>query len=83
MAGFMVQLDELVERTGARQAHEVGCGEGELAIRLARGGIADARTDAFPQVLEEASRRAAAADVAIDFEASRSRSWIPIAMPPS
>ncbi len=69
MAGFMVQLDELVERTGARQAHEVGCGEGELAIRLAKGGIAMHGTDAFHQVLEEARRRAAAADVAIDFEA--------------
>ncbi len=38
MAGFLGQLDELVERTGATDAHEVGCGEGELAIRLARRG---------------------------------------------
>ena len=58
MAGFMAQLDELVERTGASEAHEVGCGEGELAIRLARRGIRMRGTDAFPQVLEEARRRA-------------------------
>jgi 2-polyprenyl-3-methyl-5-hydroxy-6-metoxy-1,4-benzoquinol methylase len=70
MAGFMSQLDELVERTGAREGHEVGCGEGELAIRLARCGIRMQGTDAFPQVLEEARRRAAAAGVEIDFEAS-------------
>ena len=70
MAGFMAQLDELVERTGASEAHEVGCGEGELAIRLARRGIRMRGTDAFPQVLEEARRRAVAAGVEIDFEAA-------------
>jgi 2-polyprenyl-3-methyl-5-hydroxy-6-metoxy-1,4-benzoquinol methylase len=70
MAGFMDQLDELVERTGATEAHEVGCGEGELAIRLARSGIHVRGTDAFPQVLEEARARARRAGVEIDFEAT-------------
>jgi 2-polyprenyl-3-methyl-5-hydroxy-6-metoxy-1,4-benzoquinol methylase len=70
MAGFMSQLDELVERTGATEAHEVGCGEGELAIRLARRGIRMRGTDAFPQVLEEARRRSAAAGAEIGFEAT-------------
>ena len=70
MAGFMAQLDELVERTGAGEAHEVGCGEGELAIRLARRGVRMRGTDAFPQVLEEARRRSVAAGVEIDFEAA-------------
>jgi 2-polyprenyl-3-methyl-5-hydroxy-6-metoxy-1,4-benzoquinol methylase len=69
MAGFMSQLDELAERTGAREAHEVGCGEGELAIRLAQRGIQMRGTDAFHQVLEEARRRATSAGVEIDFEA--------------
>ena len=69
MAGFMAQLDQLVDRTGAREAHEVGCGEGELAIRLAGRGIAMRGTDAFPQVLAEARRRAEAAGAEIDFEA--------------
>ena len=68
VAGFMLDLDKLVDRTGAREAHEVGCGEGELSIRLARRGIRVRGTDAFPQVLEEARRRAAAATVEIDFE---------------
>jgi 2-polyprenyl-3-methyl-5-hydroxy-6-metoxy-1,4-benzoquinol methylase len=70
MAGFMGQLDELVDRTETTEAHEVGCGEGELAIRLARRGIRMRGTDAFPQVLDEARRRASAAEVEIDFEAA-------------
>ena len=70
MAGFMRELDGLVERTGASEAHEVGCGEGELSIRLAKRGIRVRGTDAFPQVLEEARRRAGAAGVEIDFEAT-------------
>jgi 2-polyprenyl-3-methyl-5-hydroxy-6-metoxy-1,4-benzoquinol methylase len=70
MAGFMAQLDELVDRTGATEAHEVGCGEGELAIRLGRRGMRVRGTDAFPQVLDEARRRAGAAGVEIDFEAT-------------
>jgi 2-polyprenyl-3-methyl-5-hydroxy-6-metoxy-1,4-benzoquinol methylase len=70
MARFMAQLDELVDRTGATEAHEVGCGEGELAIRLARRGMRVRGTDAFPQVLDEARRRADAAGVEIDFEAA-------------
>jgi SAM-dependent methyltransferase len=71
MARFMSDLDELVERSGARDAHEVGCGEGEVSIRLARRGIRVRGTDAFPQVLEEARRRASAAGEEIDFEARR------------
>jgi 2-polyprenyl-3-methyl-5-hydroxy-6-metoxy-1,4-benzoquinol methylase len=69
MAGFMSDLDELVERTGAREAHEVGCGEGELSIRLAGRGFKVRGTDAFPQVLEEARSRAVAAGVEVEFEA--------------
>jgi 2-polyprenyl-3-methyl-5-hydroxy-6-metoxy-1,4-benzoquinol methylase len=68
MASFTSQLDELVERTGATEGHEVGCGEGELAIRLAKRGIRMRGTDAFPQVLTEAGERAEAAGVEIDFE---------------
>ncbi len=69
VAGFMSQLDDLVRRTGAREAHEVGCGEGELSIRLARQGLRVRGTDAFPQVLEEARRRASDAGLAISYEA--------------
>jgi 2-polyprenyl-3-methyl-5-hydroxy-6-metoxy-1,4-benzoquinol methylase len=71
VAGFMRRFDELVERTGAGEAHEVGCGEGELAVRLASRGLRVRGTDAFPQVLEEARRRARAAAVRIDFQPAR------------
>lgn len=70
MAGFTGELDELVGVTGATEAHEVGCGEGELSIRLARRGLRVRATDAFGQVLEEARRRASAAGVEIAFEAT-------------
>jgi 2-polyprenyl-3-methyl-5-hydroxy-6-metoxy-1,4-benzoquinol methylase len=70
MGGFMRALDELVGLTGATEAHEVGCGEGELAIRLAREGLRMRGTDAFPEVLEEARSRAKAAGVEIAFEAT-------------
>jgi SAM-dependent methyltransferase len=66
---FMDQLSQLVDRSGAREAHEVGCGEGELSILLARKGLRVRGTDAFPQVLEEARGRARVADVEIDYEA--------------
>ena len=49
VAGFMSDLDELVERSGANEAHEVGCGEGELAIRLARNGLRVRGSDASPR----------------------------------
>jgi 2-polyprenyl-3-methyl-5-hydroxy-6-metoxy-1,4-benzoquinol methylase len=70
MGRFLSDLDGLVERTGAREVHEVGTGEGELAIRLARRGLRARGTDAFPQVLQEARRRADAAGVEIEFEAT-------------
>jgi len=66
---FMARFDDLVDRTGASEAHEVGCGEGELSIRLARKGLRVRGTDAFPQVLEEARERARVAGVEIDYEA--------------
>jgi 2-polyprenyl-3-methyl-5-hydroxy-6-metoxy-1,4-benzoquinol methylase len=70
VARFMASLDELVRRTRAGEAHEVGCGEGELAIRLARAGLRVRGSDAFPAVLAEARQRARAAGVEIEFEAS-------------
>jgi 2-polyprenyl-3-methyl-5-hydroxy-6-metoxy-1,4-benzoquinol methylase len=67
VAGFIGQLCELVRGSGAREAHEVGCGEGELALRLAGLGLAVRGTDASAEVIEEARRRARAAGVAIDY----------------
>jgi SAM-dependent methyltransferase len=68
VAGFMRRLEDLVELTAAREAHEVGCGEGELSIMLARKGIRVRGTDAFGAVLDEARERASAAGVEISYE---------------
>jgi 2-polyprenyl-3-methyl-5-hydroxy-6-metoxy-1,4-benzoquinol methylase len=57
----------LVDRTGAAEAHEVGCGEGELTRRLAKRGLRVRGTDASVEVIEEARRRAAAAGVEAEF----------------
>ena len=65
--GFLAELDRMVELTGARDAHEVGCGEGELARRLAGQGLRVRGTDASAEVIAEA--RARAGGLEIDFEA--------------
>ena len=67
VAGFMRDFDELVSRTGARSAHEVGCGEGEMSQRMAAAGLEVRATDAFAETIAEAKRRAGGA-TAIDFE---------------
>jgi 2-polyprenyl-3-methyl-5-hydroxy-6-metoxy-1,4-benzoquinol methylase len=68
VSGFLAQLDQLVERTGAGEAHEVGCGEGELALRLAARGLRVRGSDAYAEVIGEARRRAAAVGAEIDYE---------------
>jgi 2-polyprenyl-3-methyl-5-hydroxy-6-metoxy-1,4-benzoquinol methylase len=68
--GFLGNLSELVERTGARDAHEVGCGEGELAMRLARSGLEMRGSDASAEVIAEARRRSAEAGLPVDFKAA-------------
>lgn len=70
VAGFLAGVDELVALTGAREAHEVGCGEGELSIRLARRGIRVRGSDVAAEVIDEARRRAAAAGTRVEFRAA-------------
>lgn len=38
MSGYFEAFDQLVEKTGAQTIHEIGCGEGDLSIRLAQKG---------------------------------------------
>jgi SAM-dependent methyltransferase len=71
VAGFVRQLLGLAGRTGATDVHEVGCGEGELAQRLAARGLRVHGTDASPEVIAEAERRARAAGLDIGFRAAR------------
>lgn len=70
VAGFLDALEDLVDRTGAREAHEVGCGEGELTLRLARRGLRARGSDVSPEVVAEAERRAEAAGLSVPFKAA-------------
>jgi SAM-dependent methyltransferase len=70
VAGFIHDLMDLVGRTGAREAHEVGCGEGELAQRLAGAGLTVRGSDVSPEVVAEARERAEAAGLDIPFKAA-------------
>jgi 2-polyprenyl-3-methyl-5-hydroxy-6-metoxy-1,4-benzoquinol methylase len=64
MNGFMKSFDELVALSGSpATALEVGCGEGELSIRLARRGIEASGVDIAPEAIEEARARIRAANV--------------------
>ena len=67
VAGFLAQVGELAARTGAREAHEIGCGEGELTMLLARRGLRMRGSDVDAEVVTEARRRAAAAGLEIDY----------------
>ena len=66
--GFLAKLEQLVESTGAREVHEVGCGEGELAMRLARRGLRVRGSDVSGPVIAEARRRAGHEDVDASFK---------------
>jgi 2-polyprenyl-3-methyl-5-hydroxy-6-metoxy-1,4-benzoquinol methylase len=65
--GFLKQVCELSDRTGASEAHEVGCGEGEISMLLARRGLHVRGSDVSAEVIEEARRRAREAGVEISY----------------
>jgi 2-polyprenyl-3-methyl-5-hydroxy-6-metoxy-1,4-benzoquinol methylase len=68
VGGFLDQLERLALGTGAREVHEVGCGEGELLLRLARRGLRARGSDISAGVIDEARRRASAARVEATFK---------------
>ena len=61
MNGFLGAFDGLAGQTGARSAFEVGCGEGELSLRLLRRGLAVRGCDLEADVVAEANAAALAA----------------------
>ena len=68
MNGFLAAFESLVERCGdSSSALEVGCGEGELSMRLARRGKAVKGFDIAEEVVIEARRRSQAAGLSIPF----------------
>jgi len=68
--GFCDQLERLAIDTGARDVHEVGCGEGELVLRLARRGLRARGSDVSEPVIDEARRRAATAQLDVSFRSA-------------
>lgn len=67
MHGFLSEFDRLAAQVPAGDALEVGCGEGELSIRLARKGRRVKGCDIAGEVVDEARRRAELAGVDISF----------------
>jgi SAM-dependent methyltransferase len=68
VAGFLEALDDLVRRTGARDIHEVGCGEGFLSTRLAASGVAVRGSDLSAAAVAAARQRAADLGAPIPFQ---------------
>lgn len=68
MARYLRAFDELVRVAGVSAALEVGCGEGNLAIRLAVRGVAVTATEPDEDTIEEARRLAARRGMAIQFK---------------
>ncbi|WP_266158279.1 class I SAM-dependent methyltransferase [Dyella silvatica] len=68
MSGFLKAFDNATAVTqGSTRAIEIGCGEGELSMRLARAGIAVEACDIAPEAIAEATIRAKAAGLDIPF----------------
>jgi 2-polyprenyl-3-methyl-5-hydroxy-6-metoxy-1,4-benzoquinol methylase len=56
---FLAALLDLAHQSGAKQVHEVGCGEGFLSTMLARNGFAVRGSDVAPAAIAAARERAA------------------------
>jgi 2-polyprenyl-3-methyl-5-hydroxy-6-metoxy-1,4-benzoquinol methylase len=65
--GFMAALADLAERSGAKQVHEVGCGEGFLSTMLAQNGLAVRGSDISPSAVALARQRVAALGLPVTF----------------
>jgi SAM-dependent methyltransferase len=68
VTNFMTTLRHLVWASGAREIHEIGCGEGHLSVMLAADGLNVRGSDLSPEVVSEAERRAAARALEIPFQ---------------
>lgn len=64
--GFMAGFDALLDQSGAREVHEVGCGEGNLSARLRDKGLIVRGSDFSEIIIAEARRRHDAAGIRFD-----------------
>jgi 2-polyprenyl-3-methyl-5-hydroxy-6-metoxy-1,4-benzoquinol methylase len=60
MRRFLQCFDRLATMAAVHDAHEVGCGEGNLAMRLAERGVSVRGFDISPEVIETAVKNARA-----------------------
>jgi 2-polyprenyl-3-methyl-5-hydroxy-6-metoxy-1,4-benzoquinol methylase len=67
MQGFLSSAEALVAESGAREIHEVGCGEGLLSLALASGGRRVRGSDRSHQVIELARNNAREREVDVHF----------------
>lgn len=68
MSGFFGAFERLVLRSRANTAHEIGCGEGNLSLRLAQGGIEVRGCDVSEEIVKLARSRAFDRGMTIPFE---------------
>jgi 2-polyprenyl-3-methyl-5-hydroxy-6-metoxy-1,4-benzoquinol methylase len=68
VSNFLTTLMDVVGRTGAREAHEIGCGEGQITGLLARQGIRVRGCDVSDDALQVAASEAARANLPIAYE---------------
>lgn len=66
---FLGAFESLWKKTGAKQAVEVGCGEGKLSMCLAASGMQVRGFDIASDAIAEARKRAKAANLNIEFAA--------------
>lgn len=70
MNGFLSCVDELLQKAGTNDIHEIGCGEGHLTCRVAQKGYQVRASDFSSQVTDLACENAKAQGMDICFEAN-------------
>lgn len=68
VAGFRRAASDLLLLSGARDVHEVGCGEGHLTALFAEGGRRVRASDFSGEVVREARQRAAELGLDVSFK---------------
>ncbi len=74
---FLATLRQLVQQTGAREVHEVGCGEGDLSMLLAEGGLQVRGSDLSPAAIAAARQRSRQQGLDIPFEIANLYDLVP------
>jgi SAM-dependent methyltransferase len=77
MNGFCTSLDSMVDKTGAKDIHEVGCGEGYWTLRWLQKGLLARGSDFSTQAIELARLNAEAQGVAPLFKVANIYDLVP------